>query len=57
MYAIAAPENLNALMAILALFKQFLRHILFDFLAPNSEFFTKYNTFCAHIFHLCVLKA
>ena len=50
-------KNLDTVMAILALFEQFLWQILFNFFAFNSKFFTKYDTFCSHIFDLCVLKA
>ena len=56
----ASPEcfkNLDTVMAILALFEQFLWQILFNFFASNSKSFTKYDTFCSHIFDLCVLKA
>ena len=48
-------KNLDTVMAIFALFEQFLWQILFNFFASNS--FTKYDTFCSHIFDLCVLKA
>ena len=34
-------ENLDTVMAILVLFEQFLRQILFNFFAPNSESFTE----------------
>ena len=47
-------KNLDTVMAILALFEKFLWQILFNFL-PLS--FTKHDTFCSHIFDLCVLKA
>ena len=50
-------KNLDTVMAILALFEQFLWQILFNFFAFNSKSFTKYDTFCSHIFDLCVLKA
>ena len=50
-------KNLDTVMAILVLFEQFLWQILFNFFASNSKFFTKYDTFCSHIFDLCVLKA
>ena len=50
-------KNLDTVMAILALFEQFLWHIQFNFFVSNSKFFTKYDTFCSHIFDLCVLKA
>ena len=50
-------KNLDTVMAILALFEQFLWQILFKFFASNSKSFTKYDTFCSHIFDLCVLKA
>ena len=50
-------KNLDTVMVILALFKQFLRQILFNFFASNSKSFIKYDTFCSHIFDLCVLKA
>ena len=50
-------KSLDTVMAILALFEQFLWQILFNFFASNSKSFTKYDTFCSHIFDLCVLKA
>ena len=50
-------KNLDTVMAILELFEQFLWQILFNFFASNSKSFTKYDTFCSHIFDLCVLKA
>ena len=50
-------KNLDTVMAILALFEQFLWQILFTFFASYSKSFTKYDTFCSHIFDLCVLKA
>ena len=52
-------KNLDTVMAILhvELFEQFLWPILFNFFASNSKSFTKYDTFCSHIFDLCVLKA
>ena len=50
-------KNLDTVMAILELFQQFLWQILFHFFASNSKSFTKYDTFCSHIFDLCVLKA
>ena len=50
-------KNLDTVMAILALFEQFLLwQILFNFFASNSKSFTKYDTFCSHIFDLCVLR-
>ena len=49
-------KNLDTVI-ILALFEQFLWQILFNFFASNSKSFTKYDTFCSHIFDLCVLKA
>ena len=52
-----AFKNLDTVMAILELFEQFLWQILFNFFASNSKSFTKYDTFCSHIFDLCVLKA
>ena len=45
-------KNLDTVMAILALFEQFLWQILFNFFASNSKSFTKYDTFCSHIFDL-----
>ena len=36
-------ETLVTVMAILVLFKQFLRQILLTFFVPNSESFTKYD--------------
>ena len=50
-------KNLDTIMAILALFEQFLWQILFNIFASNSKSFTKYDIFCSHIFDLCVLKA
>ena len=50
-------KNLDTVMAILALFEQFLWQILFSFFASNSKSFTTYDTFCSHIFDLWVLKA
>ena len=50
-------KNLDTVMAILALFEQFLWQILFNFLPLTLKSFTKYDTFCSHIFDLCVLKA
>ena len=38
-------ENLHTVMAILVLFEQFLRQILFKFSGPNLESFTKYDAF------------
>ena len=49
-------KNLDTVMAILALFEEFLWQILFNFLASNFKSFTKYDKFCSHIFDLCVLK-
>ena len=40
-------------MAILVLFEQFLRQILFKYFALNSKPFTKYDAVSSHIFHLC----
>ena len=50
-------KNLDTVMAILALFEQFLWQIPFNFFASYSKSFTKYDTFCSLIFDLCVLKA
>ena len=50
-------KNLDTVMAILVLLEQFLWQILFNLFAFNSKSFTKYDTFCSHIFDLCVLKA
>ena len=50
-------KNLDTVTAILELFEQFSWQILFNFFASNSKSFTKYDTFCSHIFDLCVLKA
>ena len=36
-------KNLDTVMAILALFEQFLWQILFNFFASNSKSFTKYD--------------
>ena len=38
-------ENVDAVMAILVHFEQFLWQFLFNSFAPNFEFFTKYDTF------------
>ena len=38
-------EKLHPVMAILVLFEQVFGQILFKFLAPNSESFTKYDAF------------
>ena len=44
-------------MAILVLFEQFSgRQILFIFLAPNFECFTKYDAFCSHSFDNACLR-
>ena len=48
-------KNLDTVMAVLLLFEQFLWQILFNIFAFNSESFSKYDTFCPHIFDLCVL--
>ena len=45
-------EILHAVMAILVLFKQ----TLFKFFDPNSEYFTKYDGFCLHIFNYACLR-
>ena len=50
-------ENLNAVMAILVFFAQVLSQILFNFFASYSESFTKYDAFCSHFFHPCLLEA
>ena len=50
-------KNLDTAMAILELFEQFLWQILFNFFASNSKSFSKYDTFCSHIFDLFVLTA
>ena len=50
-------KNSDTVMAILELFEQFLWQILFNLFASNSKSFTKYDSFCSHIFDLCVLKA
>ena len=50
-------KNLDTVMAILELFEQFLWQILFNFFASNFKSFNKYDTFCSHIFDLCVLTA
>ena len=50
-------KNLDTVMVILELFEQFFWQILCNFFASNSKSFTKYDTFCSHIFDLCVLKA
>ena len=50
-------ENLHTVMAILVLFEQFSgRQILFIFLAPNFECFTKYDAFCSHSFDYACLR-
>ena len=41
-------ENLHTVVAILALFEQFL--VKFKFFAPKSECFTKFDAFCSYIF-------
>ena len=46
-------ENLDAVMAILVFFEQLLWQTLFDFFAPNSASFNKYDAFFSHIFYLC----
>ena len=40
-------ENLLAVGAILVLFEQFLGKFCFEFFAPKSECFTKYDALCA----------
>ena len=45
------PRKFNAVMAILVLFEQFLKQILFNIFAPNSESFTKHESCCSHFFH------
>ena len=42
-------ENLDSVIAILVLFVQFLRKMLFKFFTPNFESFTKYDAFRSHI--------
>ena len=42
-------ENSGSVIAILVLFVQLLRKILFKFFTPNFESFTKYDAFCSHI--------
>ena len=46
-------EILLGVMAFLVLFEQ----ILIKFFASHSESFTKYDTFCMHIFDLRVLTS
>ena len=46
-------EISHGVMAFLVLFEQ----ILTKLFAPHSEFFTKYDAFCSHIFDLCVLTS
>ena len=48
-------ENLHTIVAILVLFETIFRQILFQFFAPKSECFTKYDAFCSCIFdHACL---
>ena len=46
-------EILHGVMAFFVLFEQ----ILIKLFASHSEFFTKYDAFCSHIFHLCLLTS
>ena len=48
-------ENLDTMVAILILFKQFLGKFCLVFFAPKSEFFTKYDAFCSYIFDFACL--
>ena len=50
-------ENLDAVMATLVRFEQFLWQILFNFFTFNPKFLTKHGIFYSHIFGLYVLKA
>ena len=43
-------ENLHSVVAILALFEQFLGEFCLNFLPQKSECFTKYDAFCSYIF-------
>ena len=49
-------ENLHSIMAILVLFEQVLRQIVFEFFALNIEVFTKYryDVIFSHVFDFCV---
>ena len=49
-------ENLRTLIAILVLFEQFLRQILFKVFAPNSQCLNKHDAFCSRIFDLLLLS-
>ena len=46
-------EILHDVMAFLVLFEQ----ILTKRFTSHSEFFIKYDAFCLHIFHFCVLSS
>ena len=49
-------ENFYSMMAILVLFEQVLRQIVFEFFALNFEIFTKYrcDAFFSYVFDFCV---
>ena len=49
-------ENLHSMMAILVLFEQVLRQIVFELFALNFEVFTKYryDAILSHVFDFCV---
>ena len=49
-------ENLHCMIAILVLFEQVLRQIVFEFFALNFEVFTnnRYDAIFSHIFNFCV---
>ena len=46
-------EILHGVLAFLVLFEQ----IVIKLFAPHSEFFTKHDAFCSHVFDLCVLTS
>ena len=49
-------ENLHSMMAILVIFEQVLRQIVFEFFALSFEVFTKYRCdgIFSHVFDFCV---
>ena len=48
-------KNLHTVVAIIALFEQFLGKFCLLFLPPKSECLTKYDAFCSHIFdYMCL---
>ena len=48
-------ENLNTVFVVLMISEQFFSQNLFSSFALNSGYFTKYDVFGTHIFHLYVL--